>query len=107
MKRFGQVIKIKKEQVDAYKEAHAQIWPEVLAQISKCNIRNYSIYLYDDNLFAYFEYHGDDFDSDMKLMASHQKTQEWWELMKPMQDPVAEADESEWWKNIEEVFHLD
>ena len=33
--------------------------------IGECNIANYSIYLKDDLLFSYFEYHGSDFRSDM------------------------------------------
>lgn len=107
MKRFGQVINIKTEKIDAYKKEHADVWPEILDQISKCNIRNYSIYLFRDMLFAYFEYHGDDFEADMALMANDPRTQDWWALMKPMQQSVAEVQNDEWWKDIEEVFHLD
>lgn len=107
MKRFGQVINIKTEEIDAYKEAHAAVWPEILEKITKCNIKNYSIYLFRDILFSYFEYHGENFESDMALMASDSKTQDWWALMKPMQLPVAEVNDNEWWKDIEEVFHLD
>src|ERR1700678_2535637 len=58
MKRYGSVIKVKPEFLDAYKKYHAAVWPEVLAMIRQCNIRNYSIYLKDDFLFGYFEYHG-------------------------------------------------
>ena len=44
--------------------------------IRKCNIRNYSIYLKDDVLFGYFEYHGTDYSGDMAKMAADPKTQE-------------------------------
>lgn len=107
MKRFGQVIKIKPEKVVEYTEAHAKVWPEVLDMISQCNLKNYSIFRYNDLLFAYFEYHGDDFDSDMAKMAAHPKTQEWWEWMMPLQEPVPEIGEGEWWHSLEEVFHTD
>ncbi|MBV7327191.1 L-rhamnose mutarotase [Chloroflexi bacterium TSY] len=107
MKRFGQVIKVKPEKLEEYTEAHAAVWPEVLEMITKCNIKNYSIFHYNGILFAYFEYHGDDFDGDMAKMAAHPKTQEWWDWMMPMQEPVAEKGEDEWWHTIEEVFHHD
>lgn len=37
-KRFGQVIRLRKECVEEYKALHAKAWPEVLKQIKDCNI---------------------------------------------------------------------
>ena len=33
--------------------------------------------------------------------------QEWWAICEPMQDPVPERREGEWWHEIPEVFHTD
>ena len=107
MKRFGQVIGIKPEQIEAYTELHANAWEGVLAKITECNIRNYSIYLHDNLLFAYFEYHGEDFEGDMAKMAADPTTQKWWDVCMPMQNPVETRAEGEWWKTLEEVFHTD
>jgi L-rhamnose mutarotase len=107
MKRYGQVIKVNEEKLDYYKELHANPWPEVLDMISKCNIKNYSIYLKDDFLFAYFEYHGDNFEADMAKMAADPTTIRWWAECKPCQQPLATAGPDEWWSNMEEVFHWD
>ncbi len=41
-------------------------------------------------LFAYLEYTGNDFEEDMAKMAADPKTQEWWDIMMPMQKPVAD-----------------
>ena len=106
MKRYGMVIRIQHEKLDEYKAYHAQVWPEVLEMIKQCNIHNYSIYHKDGYLFSYFEYTGADFDADMEKMAAHPKTQEWWEIMKPMQIPLDTRKEGEWWAEMEEVFHL-
>ncbi len=65
MQRYGQVLGIKPEAIEAYSRLHADVWPEVLKTIHESNIRNYSIYLHDNLLFAYFEYHGDNFEADM------------------------------------------
>ena len=67
MQRMGIVLGLKPEKVDEYVRLHAAVWPDVLAMISACNIRNYSIYLKqpENLLFSYFEYHGTDFAADM------------------------------------------
>ena len=107
VKRYGQVIGVKPEHLEEYKAYHAAVWPEVLATITACNILNYSIFHKNGQLFAYFEYVGDDFAADMARMAADPKTQAWWAIMEPMQDPLATRAEGEWWTNMEEVFHLD
>ena len=107
MRRYGQMIKIDPAQIERYKAFHAQPWPEINAMISACNIRNYSIYLKDDVLFAYFEYTGTDFEGDMARMGADPRTLEWWDIMKPMQRPIGTRREGEWWADMEEVYHLD
>jgi len=107
VRRFGQLIGLKPEHFDAYVEAHAAVWPNVLEQIHKSGLRNYSIYHHDGVLYAYFEYVGDDFEADMANMAADPETQRWWAWMKPMQSPLENRTEGEWWVNMEEVFHTD
>ena len=109
MQRMGMVIGIKPDRIETYKRLHAETWPEVLEMITACNIRNYSIYLKEpENLmFSYFEYVGDDYEADMAKMAADPTTQKWWEIMEPMQDPIATRAEGEWWASMEEVFHQD
>jgi len=107
MIRYGQIIGVKQEKLEEYKKYHAAVWPEVLEMIRLCNIRNYSIFYKDGMLYAYFEYVGDDFDTDMAKMAADPMTQKWWDVMMPMQIPVATRAEGEWWANLEEVFHVD
>lgn len=107
MKRYGSLIRLRPEAVERYKKYHAQVWPEVLETIRRCNIRNYSIYFKDGLLFGYFEYHGADYQADMAKMAACPKTKEWWAIMEPMQQPLDTRAPGEWWAGMEEVFHLD
>ena len=107
MQRFGSVIRLKPEALEKYREYHAAVWPEVLATIRQCNIRNYSIYFKDNYLFAYFEYCGDDIKADRAKMAADPKTQEWWAIMDPMQEPLPTRKPGEWWAEMEEMFHTD
>lgn len=106
-KRYGQVIRIKPDKIEEYRKLHANAWPGVLAKIRECNIRNYSIYLRDGLLFAYFEYDGPDLEADMKRMADDPETQRWWKLTDPCQEPIESHAEAEWWAEMEEVFHAD
>jgi len=86
--RYGSVIKIKQDKLEEYKKLHKNIWPEVARVITKCNIKNYSIFHKDVYLFSYFEYVGKNYESDMKKMAADPTTQKWWDICKPMQIPL-------------------
>ena len=107
MKRFGQVIGIKPEHIAEYERLHAEVWAGVLETITACNIRNYSIYRFQETLFAYFEYHGTDFAADMQKMADDPTTQQWWAICEPMQQELEGRAPGEHWANMPEVFHLD
>ena len=107
MKRLASVIGIAADGIEEYERLHANVWPAVLAQISASNIANYSIYRYGELLFSYMEYVGEDFDGDMAAMAADPTTQEWWAVCKPLQRPVEDRAEGEWWRDLPEVFHLD
>ncbi|MGV2051072.1 L-rhamnose mutarotase [Agrobacterium sp. 22-209-1] len=109
MQRMGMVIGVKPEMIAEYKRLHAAVWPEILALISDCNIRNYTIFLRDPEnlLFGYWEYHGSDISADMAKMAASPKNQEWWSFTIPCQQPLESRKEGEWWAMMEETFHLD
>jgi L-fuconate dehydratase len=106
-RRYGQIIGVKPDGIETYERLHAQAWPEVLATIQACNIRNYSIFRHGTQLFAYFEYVGDDFAADMARMAADPKTQAWWKLTDPLQVPLPYRATDEWWATMQEVFHTD
>jgi len=54
--RYGMTLRVRPERFEEYKKFHAAVWPEVLATIARCSIRNYSIYHRDFVLYSYFEY---------------------------------------------------
>lgn len=109
MQRMGLVIGVNAEKIDEYKRLHADVWPSVLAMISECNIKNYTIFLREPEnlLFAYWEYHGTDFQADARRMAADPETQRWWEVCMPCQSPLDTRAEGEWWATMQEVFHHD
>lgn len=109
MRRMGMCIRLDPERVGEYRRLHAAVWPDVLAMISACGIRNYSIFLNESEnlLFGYWEYHGSDFAADAARMAADPRTREWWAITEPCQKPFESRGTGEWWSMMEEVFHYD
>lgn len=107
MKRYGMMVRVKPGCLDEYRRLHAAVWPDVLEMNRACHIRNYSIYHKDGVLLSYFEYHGQDFDADMARMAADSATQRWWNVCKPLLEPLETRGPDEFWAAMEEVFHAD
>lgn len=107
MQRYGQVLRLKVGALEDYTRLHKAVWPEVLAMINACNMRNYTIFHHAGFLFAYFEYHGSDFAEDMAKMAADPITQRWWAVCEPLQDPLPTRVDGGWWASMTELFHSD
>ena len=103
MRRFGQHATLKPEKRAAYIELHANVWPEVLQLISDCHLSNYSIYLMGDELYAYFEYTGSDYEADMKRMDESGIMQAWWKHTKPC---FLHHERRQYYADMHEIFHL-
>lgn len=91
MRRFGMVIGLREDQVEAYKALHAG--EGVRDLLIAANIRNFNIYLTrmpDGQLyeFAYYEYHGSDYEGDMARLDAEPRNIEWLKLCGPMQIPL-------------------
>lgn len=109
MKRMGTCIRLRPETIMNYKTLHAAVWPDVMAAITRANMRNYSIFIKEPELlmFAYWEYVGSDFDADMTAMAEDMAMQAWWAICGPLQDPFDTRANGEWWAEMDQVFHID
>jgi L-rhamnose mutarotase len=107
MRRMGLCNRLRPEKADEYLALHAAAWPGVLATIKACNIRNFSIFLRrpENLLFAYWEYHGENFEADARRMAADPVTRQWWALTDPCHEPYETRAEGAWWADMEEVFH--
>lgn len=105
-RRVGSVIRLERASIAEYERHHRSVWPGVLEQLTRSNIHNYSIYRFDDVLFSYFEYFGDDFEADMAAMSADETTQRWWAVVNPLQVPVDDLPPGTW-RTLPEVFHHD
>jgi L-rhamnose mutarotase len=69
--------------IDQYIRAHAEPWPELIAEIKASGIRNFSIFLDGDEAFGYYEH--DDLDALFAREADPSEVSERWEAsMRPL-----------------------
>jgi cytidyltransferase-like protein len=112
---LGSIIGLRPEWVDRYTVLHQHVFPGVLARLAQSNIRNYSIFRgpgRDDiaagpdgpalTLFSHLEYAGDDYAADMAAIAADETTKQWWTLTDPMQVPLPERADGDWWAALPE-----
>ncbi len=87
MKRMCGIWQLKKGQLKPYLRAHAPVWPEMLAAMRRCGIRNYSMYYRPDGLLVgYFE--ARDPLRALRACARTAASQRWHAVMAPFFDAV-------------------
>ena len=109
---FGQIGRLKKEKIEEYQRLHmedvyTEKWEGVLATISECNMRNYSIFIKDDLVFGYFEYIGTDYEADMAKMNADPITNEWWKLTRPCFTKFKADSESTFYEDMRQIFQYE
>ncbi|RAG84148.1 L-rhamnose mutarotase [Streptacidiphilus pinicola] len=106
MKRIAQTTRLVPERREEYLALHSAVWPAVEAALHVAQIRNYSIFLHGDTLFAYYEYHGEDWDADLATIKADPETQRWWTFTDPCQEPWPDAPPGSRWTDLPEIWHL-
>jgi L-rhamnose mutarotase len=102
MARVAWTARLRPDQVEAYVEAHARVWPDVLAAITEAGIRDYSIWLFEDRVFA--QYECDDPEAALRLEGEAEATLLWRAEMRQYFQPEVATDGVTW---LPEIFRLD
>ena len=102
MARVAWTGRLRPDKIDEYVEAHAAVWPEMLAMIKDAGVRNYSIYRFGDRVFGYYEC--DDPEATGRYMATAEVTTRWNAAMFPL---FAEEVATEGLITLPEIFRLD
>ena len=109
MERHALVVDVVPDMREEYLRLHASVWPRVEQVLRDCHVTNYTIFVLDDTLFAYYEYVGGDHAADMARIAADAVTREWWTHTDPCQttfNPVRDP-EGAGWREAAEVWHLE
>lgn len=105
MQRVCFRLQVKTEHLDAYRAAHAEVWPDMLTALHETGWRNYSLFLGDDGLLiGYFE--TADLQAARDGMAATAVNARWQSTMAPyFADLDVPADQG--FLALPEVFHLE
>lgn len=106
IKRYGMAVKLKKNKINFYKKNHAAVWPEILKELKKININNYSIFLKDDYLFGYLEYSGSNFEKDIEKMEKIPIVDKWNKLMVDCFIPFPGTVNNSSWEMMDDIFYM-
>ena len=107
IQRYGMAVRLKDEKRQYYIDNHANVWPEVLEELKKINVQNYSIFLKEDFMFGYLEYAGNDFDGDMGKMQQIPIVDKWTKLMIDCFNPFPNNDDNESWVMMDQIFFME
>ena len=106
MERVGFMLRVRKDRLEAYRESHREVWPEMLQALRDTGWTNYSIFLSEDGLlFGYLE--TPDFDRARAGMATREVNQRWQSTMAPYFEGLDGGHADQGLIRLEEVFHLD
>jgi L-rhamnose mutarotase len=94
--------------IQAYRQHHRDVWPEVLASLRRAGVRHMDIYLLGRRLVMILETDGPDFRRCFAAhVASDPRVAEWEALMRSIQAPAPGAATGDWWTPMEPIFSLE
>ena len=100
MQRVCFQLHVRPERLDAYRERHKAVWPEMLDALTRTGWTNYSLFLRPDGLLiGYLE--TEDFEAAKRAMEETDVDARWQAEMAPLFDGDLV------FERLEEVFHLD
>ena len=107
MKRYCQTLTLvdDEELIAKYVEAHAHVWPEIIAGQREVGIVDMQIYRRGRSLFMIMDTVDDfDFDRDMARLAGLPRQAEWEAYVARFQGCTADASSADKWQMMERIF---
>ncbi len=93
--------------IEAYKEHHKNVWPQIIDSITESGIENLEIYNVENRLFMIMVVN-ESFSFEAKTVADNQNpvVQEWEALMWCFQQALPFAPKGEKWMLMDKIFEL-
>ncbi len=107
MKRYCQTLTLvdDEELIAKYVEAHAHVWPEIIAGQREVGIVDMQIYRRGRSLFMIMDTVDDfDFGRDMARLAGLPRQAEWEAYVSQFQGCAADASSADKWQLMERIF---
>jgi L-rhamnose mutarotase len=100
--RSAFVLRVRPEKLDAYLEAHRNVWPEMLEALRSAGIRNYTIFRHGNEVFGYYE--SDDLERAGQYLAGQEVNTRWQDTMAEL---LAERVPDQGPPPLEEIFRME
>ena len=96
-------LRVRPSRLDEYKRIHQAVWPDVLAELKRAGVRNYSIFMWEEgHEFGFLEC--DDWAETSRRLGESAVMRRWEEFMAGfLETPVGPGGP----RLLEEVFRLD
>lgn len=104
MQRVAFQLRIRPDKIDEYDEEHRNVWPELLGELERFGVTEYSIFRRGQQLFLYM--HVPDFDVLTEQLAASDVNRRWQEKMAPLFEPVPDLQAQERFAMMQEVFFM-
>lgn len=107
MKRYCQTLTLVDDPVlvEQYCEAHAHVWPEIIAGQHEVGILSMEIYRHGRALFMIVDTTDDfDWERDMARLATLPRQAEWEAYVSQFQGCAADARSDEKWQRMDKIF---
>ncbi|MEC8321892.1 MAG: L-rhamnose mutarotase [Planctomycetota bacterium] len=105
MRRVCFLLKVRAERLAEYRDAHEEVWPEMLEALSRHGWTNYSLFLRDDGLLiGYVE--TPDWEAALAGMADEPVNARWQAAMGRYFEDLDGVDPDQAMRPLDEVFHL-
>jgi L-rhamnose mutarotase len=99
-------LQVDPDKLDAYRAAHAAVWPEMLEALEASGWRDYHLYLRSDGLLV-GTVETDDFAAAQRAMADTEVNTRWQAAMAEFFPSLPDARPDEGMVVLDEVFHLE
>ncbi len=102
MVRVAWTGRLRPDKIEAYVEAHANVWPGVVDAMRAAGMRDYSVFIFGDRVFGTYEC--DDLDKSLAIEEAAEATQRWRSWMRELFDDEVTLYGPTW---MREVFRLE
>ena len=104
MQRIAFLLRLREGTEAAYDEAHANVWPEMLALLKRSGISEYSIFRRDQLLFLTM--HVENFDETWARIEADPVNTRWQQAMAPYFAPLDPLQPGERFPMMREIFFM-
>lgn len=105
MARVAFRLRVKQGKLDEYVRIHAEVWPDLLADMSAAGYSNYSIFADGHDLFGIFEV--DDFDQSQAALANSDANRRWQTWMTEYLETPVDPEGKTGMNLMTEVFRME